>query len=523
MKQTRIVAGALFLFCFCFPTLATVDITDIGVGARPLGMGKAAVGGLDDASALFTNPAALTLNPNLNIVSMNGKLFSEVNYIVLGAAESAPLGRFGIGYINAGVGGIPITTLTGTASTAAVSWESNADYYSSIISFDYATELSRLLRGRFSNVSLGASLKYFLQGFSGGQSGSSNPLADATGNGMDLDLGLTWQANSWLRLGGVANNVLPTAAGGKFKWTKNNVTEGIPLALRLGGNLKLLGPLAWRRSEAQKVDLNFEYEAGRESRPALWRYGVEFWPTQLLALRAGLDQKPKALSSGGIDVDNNLTAGVGLVFGGFSFDYAYHQFGDLTENATYFFSVGYRGEERTIARKMVDKLKKEPLLIAEVAPKPELKHFSDVPNNYWARQPIEYLAALGIMPGRTEMTFVPEGLLTRGELSVILAKEKIAKPEQTITRAEAAVMLTNFAGLWVKKKVSSRVYSDVSAKHWAAPAIAAGKMAGFYAYLAGQHFQPSRPLARSEAAEILSKIPAIKQKIKELISTNGEK
>jgi hypothetical protein len=511
---------------FCHAAAATVDISDIGVGARPLGMGKATVAGLDDATALFSNPAALTLNPNLTVTSMSGKLLSEVNYLMLGGVESSPFGRVGVGYITAGIGGIPITSLTGTGSTAAVSWESNADYYSSIIFLTYGTELSRMMRGQFSNVSLGASLKYFLQGFSGGQSGSSNPLLDANGNGMDMDLGVTWQTNSWLRFGLAANNCLPVSLGGKFTWRRNGITEGIPMALRLGGNLKLLGPMAWRQVADQRLDINLEYETGRgDGRPAVWHTGVEFWPTQILTLRAGLDQKPKATESGAMAVDNNLTAGIGILFAGFSFDYAYHQYGDLSENTTHFFSFGYRGSERAINHKTAEKMSTEKSsLIAEVVPKPALNSFTDVTGSYWARQPIEYLTTMGVMSGYPDNTFKPESSVTRDEFVSFLAKAKnvspeaIARPNQNITRAEAAVLVAKFAGLTVKKKVSVKPYKDIAINYWAAPAIAACKLQGYYAYLAGQKFNPGNSLTRGEAAEIISKTPLLKRKIKNLIT-----
>src|SRR3989338_3520500 len=88
---------------------AAIDLSEIGVGARPLGMGKAYAGKADDASAIFLNPAGLAKNDALNIVSMSGSMHSDVNYIMLGASDISPLGKFGLGYVNASVGSIPLT------------------------------------------------------------------------------------------------------------------------------------------------------------------------------------------------------------------------------------------------------------------------------------------------------------------------------------------------------------------------------------------------------------------------------
>ena len=55
----------------CSAAYAALDLTEIGVGARPLGMGKAYVGLADDASAIFFNPAggkSLLLNDKLTSI-----------------------------------------------------------------------------------------------------------------------------------------------------------------------------------------------------------------------------------------------------------------------------------------------------------------------------------------------------------------------------------------------------------------------------------------------------------------------
>ncbi len=552
----KLIGFCLFLLIGS-SSFAAVDIAEIGVGARPLGLGKATVGGLDDASAIFTNPAGLTLNPNLNIISMSGSILSDINYVVVGASDTAPLGRVGIGYINASVGSIPITTVTGTGSTAAVSWEGSANYGSSIIFFTYGTKLSRWLWGNYDNVSVGASLKYFMQGFSGG--GSS--LQNATGTGMDADIGLTAQVHEWARLGLSFNNCLPVSAGGKFTWQRNGIEESIPMATRAGGTFILLGENGLKKNK-QDLNLMLEYETGRgANRPSVWHTGLEYWPVEMLAIRAGIDQKPTATETG-TSTDNNLTAGLGLKYLGFTFDYAYHQFGDLTENTTHFFSIGYRGPETMIKKAVKQAARKgSSLPLAEVAPKPVVKAFSDVPKGYWARTPIEYLSTLGIMSGYPDKTFRPERTLTRGELAALLVKAKgfslkgarkevfkdvpaaswvapyvkvavdreyvkgypdgTFKPNQKINRAEAAVVFAKFSGLYVKNGLKKKVFPDVPETHWAAPAIAADQQEGLYEYLAGKDFVPKQDLTRAEAAEMLSKTPLIKEKIKDFIA--GEK
>ena len=64
-----------------------------------------------------------------------------------------------------------------------------------------------------------------------------------------------------------------------------------------------------------------------------------------LALRAGVDQKPTATTAGP-GVESDLTIGVGIKIGGFTFDYAYHTYAGLSDFSTHYFSIGYVGEEK---------------------------------------------------------------------------------------------------------------------------------------------------------------------------------
>jgi hypothetical protein len=543
--------------------MAALDLSEIGVGARPLSLGKAYFALADDASAIFTNPAGLSRNKSLNLISMSGAMLGDVNYIMLGVSEMSPLGKFGVGYVNAAVGSIPLTQLVGSGPSLEAQQYGVSDYNSNLIVFSYGSKLSRFLRnGAGSNVALGASLKIFSQGFTGGSSsaGGSNPLNDATGSGMDADLGLLWDANQWLDLGLTLQNFLPESFGGKFTWQKNAVTEGIPLIAHLGGRVNVFGPDGIRANWDQKMDLLFDLEKNNDqNRPNAYHAGVEYWPLENLALRGGLDQKAKA-AEGGTGVDNNLTAGVGFFLAGFTFDYAYHQFGELSENSTHFFSVGYRGEEQQIKESLKAKAEKRKSTIPqpEIVSKPLLKTFPDVPPGYWARKPIEYLTTLNIMDPYEDGNFYPTKEITRGELAVLLVKAKgfevtkeikvrfvdvplqsyeapyvslaverkyingfpdgTFQPNKRITRAETATILARFSGLYLKPKIAKPPYWDVPVDHWAAPAIAATKDTGLFAYIADRGFGPKMYLTRAEAAEIIAKTPFAKQKIEDLIS-----
>ena len=158
-----------------------------------------------------------------------------------------------------------------------------------------------------------------------------------------MDLGLTWQPSTILKFGLALQNALPFAAGGKIKWD-NGTEESLPSMLKPGLSLNLFGKNGWLQFGDHEVTLNvdLDYAPTRTEIPQLWHMGVEWLPIPLLALRAGIDQDYVGSGTGtGLIPTNNLTAGVGLVVGQFRFDYAYHQYNQITDNDTNYFSLSY--------------------------------------------------------------------------------------------------------------------------------------------------------------------------------------
>ncbi|MBI5699732.1 S-layer homology domain-containing protein [Candidatus Saganbacteria bacterium] len=534
----------VFFLCLCAPALAiSANLGEIGVGARPLSMGKAYLGVADDASAIFLNPAGLAMEPSLKVVSMTGKLLEDITYISLGTSGQTRYGVFGFGYINAGTGGIPLTTLTETPTQTVVSQYDVTDYSSSIMYFTYAREL-------MPDLTAGASIKYFSQGFSK----DSGAMSGSNGSGTDLDLATLWRPHPWIKTGVMLENILPASFFGLFKW-KSGAEEGIAAQAKTGVSFKMIGKDGWRQYGEQVVNADLDLDmAVTQKRPGLWHAGLEWWFNPIVAIRAGIDQKAKATEAG-IGVDSNWTTGLGLKYRGYSFDFAYHQYGDLAENTTYFFSLGYVGEEKPALPVLKIKEAKEEGLTLKS--REGLKTFSDVIPGFWAKDAIEYLATLNIMTGYPDRTFRPEAAVTRAELCAILVKAKefpaqplttdvfpdvplthwaapyikIAVdrryvsgypdgkflPWQKMTRAEAVVVISKFAGLTEPLSLSDNPFPDVPKRHWAARAIHVAKTAGLLEYLSGKNFEPDAVLTRAEAAEILSKTVFVKEKIREQI------
>jgi hypothetical protein len=542
----------VFAVLISIPSFAAVDssIADpssIGVGARPLALGRAYEGLSDDANGLFINPAGLAGISNIKLTSMSGQVLEDVDYAVIGGANPTDYGVFGFGYVSVNLPSIPITTVTGSGTTEIVVPAGSTNYYASVATLSYSNYLSLL--GLFrdqKNVSYGINLKYFMQGFSGGGSATNK----ANGTGWDMDIGLQYKTNKSLTFGLSALNCLPESAGGRFTWDKDNVVEDIPSVIKTGFTAKLFGKDSYYGGKQDVFwGLDLDFPSAQNTRTE-YHTGVEWWPISVMAVRAGLDQQQKAAEDFN-GVDNNFTAGIGLKFNGFTFDYCYHQYSALTDNTTHFFSIGYVGEDAK-PRALVPR----PTLTVSV-PSVSLESFSDVPDGFWAKSPIEFMAALGVMEGGADGKFRPDEPVTRAELSQMLIKLKdmevgdvtadlfpdvkkdhwaakyikaasgsdfmrtypdgTFRPDKKITRVEGATIISRFTEAKAPPVIEKAPFIDISRDHWAAKTITGARNYGLLDFLIGKSFEPSRQLTRAEVAEILSKTSYGKYKIREFL------
>lgn len=534
-RRFLIIIVVLF---FSGSAYAFADLSEVGIGARPLALGRAYTAMSSDGSGIFTNPAGLSDYPRPKAITMTGKLIDDVNYVMVGLSNSIRIGTVGIGYVTAATSDIPLTTLTSTPTGDVISDPyAYTNFNSSILYLSYSKKINQV-------ISIGTSVKLLNQNFSL----TTGLMSGATGSGTEVDLGIKFRPRNWLSIGGVLKNALPFSSGGKFTWQKNNREEGIPAVLNIGTHIKL---------REQNLDLMVDLETSPKlPRPTLWRVGSEYWVTKGFALRGGIDQAYKATASGATEIDNNFTFGVGLKAGSLSFDYAYHQYGEVQGNISHFFSMGYLGFDEDMNRA----LRLSPVgrdgLFPFLKKKPMLVSFIDVPETYWSKDAIEYLATLGIMQGYPDKTFKPDLPLSRAQIAVLLVKAKgfktvtgeasrffdlsiehwatpyvnVAvkkgyisgypdgsfKPSQALSHSEGVSIIARFAGLIIPEKVSHAPYLDIQKSAWFAPAVEAAKIAGLLEFITNE-FKPYQPLTRAEAAEIISKTKFGREKIQELL------
>jgi hypothetical protein len=615
----------------------TTDPTFIGIGARPIGTGKAFVGLADDVNAIFINPAGLAGQKTWQVQSMTTRLLNVIDYISFAGTYNTDYGTFGLGYIGASLSGSFVTTMElsdgGGGIVFPVPAEESINYSSTVMLLSYGSDSQRFLNNNYlgwmnfdfmKKVDVGATLKIFSQGLSGGG------ITDGMSTGYDIDLGMLYKPLPYLSFGWNQINVLPVSMGGKIT-SSGGSEHSLPTTSKLGMALKVLGDDSlYGYTQPLIYLLDFDYMPLRTDYPTLFRTGFEWWPSNYLALRFGLDQDViGADESSGFNVETNWSTGIGVQASGFKFDYAYHKYGIVTDNDTSYLSLSYSApiefaapppppppapkekgylkiipsqdklityDEGTSIKGKVLNVKDATKLTVngnEVAFAQDgsfdstwplaigkntfevkvfgandqllestkirllrLTQFKDVQEGYWAKEPIELLATLGIVGGYPNGTFQPDRIINRAELTALLVRAKnpgtpeavdtsfsdvprkhwasyfiklgadtglvtgykngTFQPAKSLNRAEGVTILARFAELKLPEELTEGPFSDLPGRHWAAKAVTAARSAGMLVFLTDKPFDPNKELTRSEAAEIISRTAFAVQKINNL-------
>ena len=185
----KLVAAFLFILFFGISSFAafTEDLMKIGVGARPMGMGKAFVAVSDDGNSAFVNPAGLAELKKWQVTSMYVSLLEgDLPYTLVSGSMPFWKGTVGLGLIYTGVSDIPSPTSEGI---------SYFNYYDKLMFLSYGAEA-----GFSKKLSWGANIKFFNKGFSGGVTSS--------GSGFGLDLGIKYKVKEWINIGANLQNIL---------------------------------------------------------------------------------------------------------------------------------------------------------------------------------------------------------------------------------------------------------------------------------------------------------------------------
>lgn len=343
MKKVLFLSVIILAFysVVCSGVVFYNDPLAVGIGSRPIGMGRAFVAVADDSNAILMNPAGLGSQKAWSISSMSTTFMEDYPYTMLSGVYPTSNGVYGLSYVAVRCGDILATD------------GGSIDYYNQALVLAYGRyvgdSLSKIL-GQEHEIYAGANLKYYSKGFSGDES--------INGTGANIDLGLKYVQNKYWSYGIDLQNMLyGSRIGGDFE------PEDMPFAIRLGAVYN------WVEYNV-KIALDKELNLGRSEMPWPMHFGVEWRAHEYLFLRAGYDQVAGGTDGG--DLATNPTFGVGFAYNGLRLDLSYMQnFADTNISST-FISFSFYGGPLVLEKKPAEEVKPAPPKPEEAKPiKPE--------------------------------------------------------------------------------------------------------------------------------------------------------
>ncbi|HIE26072.1 TPA: PorV/PorQ family protein [Candidatus Poribacteria bacterium] len=299
-----------FFIVFSVPTYAAFN--DIGVGARPLGLGGAFVAAADDGNAMRYNAGGLGYIDDIQLSLTYARHFSGlINYNYAGIV--IPLG--GAGSFGASFGLLS---------------EDAKIYKEQTITFAYSR---RLLH----QISTGINLKLFGTSFDESNEWiQENPYFTQTStSAFTVDLGLLAKPVDGLNLGIAAENLIP--ANVNISDDVPDDDKNIPVNIRLGlaYNLSAIAQSAQQealRDILAKTQIMSEFSIRNgESEIHL---GAEAWVHKTISIRGGYANKSGVHSSSSVAIGASVR--VPISESALQFDYAFQIImGGLKSNATH--------------------------------------------------------------------------------------------------------------------------------------------------------------------------------------------
>jgi len=312
MRNAHIAVLAIGLLLFS-EGLCLGAFNDIGVGARPLGMGGAFVALADDANAASYNAAGLGYIDAPQLGFTNAQQFAGlITYNYIGGV--LPLGRAGT--LGASVG---------------ILGEDAGIYKEQTLVLSYGRAFSQRL-------SLGVNLKSLGISFDeDNESVRENPyFADTSASAVSLDLGAMVKLVTGLTVGVSAENLLPADVS-----ISASEEDEVPMNLRVGLAYNLAGIAESTQQAALREVLKSAtglLEVAFRDGERQAHVGAEVWLNKVVGVRAGYGAKSGVNSTTTLALGGSARIPISQIH--LQLDYAFQILtGDLEDNTTQRFSL----------------------------------------------------------------------------------------------------------------------------------------------------------------------------------------
>jgi opacity protein-like surface antigen len=292
------------------------------VGGRAVAMGESFAAVVNDATALFWNPAGVGNLKNLEVHLTHVDYLVDINYEFAGLVIPTASGNLGFSALAWSMGDEPVTSASDPTGESGITWTAS--------SFAVGVTLSRALTDRFS---VGVTGKYI-----------QDNIYHSSAKTLAVDIGSLYDTGiRGLKIGMAMSNF-----GGKMKLAGRDLSvAGVDVAPLLPGNTTPNGDL---RTTGWPLPLNFRVGlsvellksksgslllAGDFNHPTdadeRINFGAEYALRDFIFVRGGYKFNYD---------EESFTLGGGLKLKRFTFDYAYKDFGILGNPNM--FSIGIR-------------------------------------------------------------------------------------------------------------------------------------------------------------------------------------
>ena len=277
LKHTFHLILLIGLLC---PSAATATFNNIGIGARPLGLGGAFVALADDSNAANYNAAGL----------------GYIDAVQVGATRAQ---RFnGLITYNSISGVIPFGRIGAVGASLGILAEDSEIYQEQTVSISYGNAL-------FKQLAIGANLKLFGTSFDETNEfvAENKYFAQTSSSAVSFDVGVIAKPFQSLSLGASVENLLPADTS-----ISDVETDPVPLNIRAGLAYRL-DAIAEMSAQGAAVSNLLKgslgtFEIASRNGEIYIRTGIEVWLNKSIAVR------------GGYGVKNGSNSATTLSFGG---------------------------------------------------------------------------------------------------------------------------------------------------------------------------------------------------------------